>query len=194
MTTGLKHPDHLLPFYVNGSLDEVKTEEVEAHIKDCSRCQQEVQFLRKLREQVKVTTPERSPGKFGLNRLLKDIKPKKPKKQSVGWLKPAMAAAALVIVVQAGMLYQNYSSDTRYHQLGNASRGVEVIFKPQASEVKIRNALRSIDARIVDGPSALGLYHIVLPVKGDSEKDKQQREVLIKKLRAHSDVIQEISQ
>jgi len=53
------------------------------------------------------------------------------------------------------------------HTLGGSglARGalLQVTFAPQAAEEQIRALLASVDARIVDGPGALGVYTLSVP-------------------------------
>jgi hypothetical protein len=192
MTTDLKHPHHLLPFYVNGSLDKAQLQEVEQHLASCERCRNEVAFLRKLRDQVKQIKPEHSPAELGLRRLLRDIKQEQPLKRHMNWWRPALAAAMLVIVFQAGVFLHYKGSSDSYQQLGGTEPGIQVMFRPTASEAQIQKVLRASGAHIIDGPSALGIYRIELQIKVDTPEHRQQRAELIQQLRQHSDVIQAV--
>lgn len=59
---------------------------------------------------------------------------------------------------------------------------LKVAFEAQASERDIREALQAADARIVDGPSALGLYVLRVPSAG--------RDASLAALRARSAVVE----
>jgi anti-sigma factor RsiW len=64
-----KHPEKLLPWYVNDTLTDDERRGVEAHLKDCERCRSEVAYLNTLRSQVKATSDVTSYGELGLKRL-----------------------------------------------------------------------------------------------------------------------------
>ena len=74
MSTEDKHPEELLPWYVNATLTEDERHGVEAHLKDCEKCRNEVAYLNTLRSQVRATGDVTLYGELGLKRLLSDIK------------------------------------------------------------------------------------------------------------------------
>lgn len=166
MTTKLtQHPDTLLPFYVNGTLSAAQKAEVLQHLETCERCWAEIKYLEKIRQHIKELTPAQPPGELGLRRLLRDVKREKTRKTPATWWKPAMAAAMLVIVLQAGLLLQHQDSSETYAPLGVTQSGIQISFKPTATEAQIRLLLNRVNARITDGPGALGVYRIELQNK-----------------------------
>ena len=67
--------DLLLPWYVNGSLEEPERDRVRLHIQGCQLCQQEVPLLRLIQAEVtseRQGDPEPAPG--GLERISTKIK------------------------------------------------------------------------------------------------------------------------
>ena len=67
--------DLLLPWYVNGSLEEPERDRVRLHIQGCQLCQQEVPLLRLIQAEVaseRQGEPEPAPG--GLEQVLTKIK------------------------------------------------------------------------------------------------------------------------
>jgi Putative zinc-finger len=67
--------DLLLPWYVNGSLDEPERERVRLHVQECHLCQQEVQLVSLIQTEVvgeRQGEPEPAPG--GLEQVLTKIK------------------------------------------------------------------------------------------------------------------------
>jgi hypothetical protein len=75
--------------------------------------------------------------------------------------------------------------DDAYHALGSASRAsdasIVVVFRPDASELQIRQALRDSDARLVDGPTVTGAYLLSTAAT--------RHAAAIERLRAHSAVL-----
>lgn len=172
------HPDELLPWYANDTLDAAERATVGEHLKDCTRCRDEVVFLRALRKGVKAVGETSAPGELGLKRLLRDVHTK-PAERS--WWRPALAAAAVVIVVQAALLATFWPRESGITPLGGPKREgvVQIEFRPTATEAQIRALLQETGATLIDGPGALGVYRIVL--------DKP--DPALTQLRARTDVV-----
>jgi len=184
-----EHPDSLLPFYVNGSLTAEQYHDVELHLQACERCREEIRFLAKLREQIKQAAPVQAPGELGLRRLMRDVKRDKTRSAMARWYKPAIAAAMLVIVLQTAIFLHQQPARQSYTPLGEHQPGIQITFRPSATEAQIREILNQVHARIIDGPGALGIYHIELMEKN---LNAQQRQILIDKLRAQA-IVQDVS-
>jgi len=91
-------------------------------------------------------------------------------------LSPAFAMAALVIVVQAGVIFNLAGSDNEYEQIrslpGAAEQGGQlfrIAFKPEASESDIRMLLVGVQGNIESGPGQLGDYYVRVPTDGAQE-------------------------
>ena len=72
---GHREIDLLLPWYVNGSLDEPERDRVRLHVQECHLCQQELQFVSLIQTEVaseRQGEPEPAPG--GLEQVLTKIK------------------------------------------------------------------------------------------------------------------------
>lgn len=183
MTADL-HPDSLLPWYVNHTLDGVEREQVERHLAACARCRQEVASLERLRRHVQAqeTLP---PMELGLKRLLRDVRAERGRRTS-SWWRGAAAAAVLVAVLQAGVLASLWwQPDSGIHPLGEASSEAAVLqvrFDADATEARMRAVLQEIDAVLVDGPSAAGIYRLRLV--GVQRQEEQEIDRDIARLRA----------
>ena len=88
-----------------------------------------------------------------------------------GWrLSPAFAVAALVVVVQSGVIFKLSTDDKEYEQF-RAIRGTaapsgqlfRVAFKPEAKETDIRLLLVAVQGNIESGPGQLGDYYVRVP-------------------------------
>lgn len=164
------HPEELLPWFVNETLPAEERHAVEQHIASCPQCQQEIALLEKMRVQVKETHIQ-SPGEFGLNRLLKEVRNEQavtevqPPKPS-GWWKTGLAiAASLIIFIQAGLLIDTwYLSKPVVPLSGAQAQGpvLQISFAPTATEPQIREVLSAVHGTFIDGPSQLGIYRIRL--------------------------------
>jgi anti-sigma factor RsiW len=189
------HPDDLLAWYANGTLEGEERDAVEAHLRDCERCRGELEFLRRLRDQVKTTAPARSPGELGLKRLQRQLKKETRAKAPMApsWWRPAMVVAMLVLVVQTGMLIQTWQPEPSIEPLSGAGYAgvvLQIAFAPDASAEAITASLRGAGATVIDGPSAVGIYRIKLDV--DPEDEARIEEVLAT-LEARADVVDHVS-
>ncbi len=192
MKTEVKHPEKILPWYVNNTLTDEERRKVEEHLKGCERCRSEVEYLKALRSQVKTTSDVTFYGKLGLKRLLRDIKKEAHPPGRFGFPRwqPALAiAASLIIMLQSVILYNYWQqSDAITTLSGPVQEGVvlQVSFASDASEAQIRKVLHSVEGSIIDGPSAIGIYRVRLDLP--TEKKERINE-LIAILRSHSDVV-----
>ena len=184
-----RHPTELLPWLANGTLYGEERAAVEAHLTDCETCRSELQLLRDLRETIRAEPPADA-GDLGLQRLLQAVR-KEGKTQAARprWLIPAALAASLVIVVQTVMLLQPAPPAPVYAPLSgeSAGRGVlQVEFMPDAREADLRNLLRDAGARIVDGPSAVGLYRLAIAPGRDPQR-------VLEQLRLHKSLVRHVA-
>jgi anti-sigma factor RsiW len=176
----------LLPWYVTGRLDAVDRARVEAHLSLCPECQSELASERRLAEEVaalpvdvehawasvlaKVQNPAHGRG-FAVGAwiswlgrraggLLREGGP------WMGWA--AVAGLALVLAIGAPGLRSPHPAS--YHALSAApARPVGdmiVIFRPEANERAIRQALREAGARVTDGPTEADAYVLETPEGG----------------------------
>jgi len=191
----------LLPWYANETLNEDERTTVENHLKECGECAQEVKNLTSMRKAV-VETGNQGPAlpPFALNRALAQIedyeRAKGPAISSrqdqppVAWgrywrLKPifvrALIAVQLVLLLAFGTVavYQHNHPNVIYTTSGGpendkASTTIAVGFVPTASEQEIRQAILGIKGKIVDGPSALGLYTVQVPISREHTTEIEQ--------------------
>ncbi|GJL57014.1 MAG: hypothetical protein NPIRA02_41460 [Nitrospirales bacterium] len=193
------HPDELLPWLVNGTLEGAERQEVEQHLQSCQQCQQEIVLLQKMREQVKKASSQTS-DEVGLNRLLHEIRTQQnvnetQEAQQSGWWRTGLAiAAVLIMFIQAGLLIDTwYLSKPMVPLAGPHAQGrvLQVSFTPTATESQIREVLTDIHATFIDGPSSLGIYHIRLDPHTGDEPSLQQ---MIEQLRQHTTIIQHVAQ
>ena len=164
-------------------------------MRDCERCQGEVEFLHRLRVQVKAAAPAHSPRELGLKRLQRQLKKETRAKAPVApsWWRPAMAAAMLVVVVQTGILIQTWQPEPGIEPLAGAGYAgvvLQIDFAPDASAEAITESLRGASATIIDGPSAVGIYRIRLDVDPD---DEARIDEILAMLEARADVVEHVS-
>lgn len=184
------HPDELLPWYVNGTLAMGERQDVETHLQTCERCRQEVVWLQNLRAQVKADA-SRSPGEFGLNRLLREADPQRAvAHHQRQWWRPALAAAAVVIFIQSAVLINFLYRPAPITPLsGPVTEGavLQVKFAPGATEAQIRQLLQKAQATLIGGPGALGVYRLRL--EGVMTAQDQAIQHVIGELTAQHDIV-----
>lgn len=188
---GLAHPDELLPWYANRTLAGAEREAVEAHLRDCARCRDEVALLEGMRAQVKQATIS-AYDELGLQRLLREVRPGAAAARGERWLRPALAAALAAVVVQGALIGWLATRGPEIEPLGErAPSGVvlAVRFDPTAPESRIRDFLQEHDAVLIDGPSALGVYRVRL--NGVRAGDSGAAEHALAEFRAGRGVVEE---
>lgn len=97
-----EHPDDLLSWLVNDTLEGKERRRVEEHLRSCLRCRREVEELRALRRDVARAAPRPSAG--GLERFLAAVEAERGGRRP--WFRRAWAgaaAAAAAVAVAVGM-------------------------------------------------------------------------------------------
>lgn len=181
--------EFLLPFYLNETLQGEEKMAVEQALAEDESLRDELLFLQKLQGHLQQPSQSNSPGELGLKRLQRSIKQQStPPEQSVNRWRIATIAACLMLVVQTT---NNISQTDTYQTAGGKAeiqyKGqlMSVTFAPDATEQSIRKLLMEANASIVDGPSALGIYYLLVP--GNAEHSKNI-------LKANSNVIESIQE
>lgn len=162
--------DRLLPWYVNGTLEEHERVQVEQHVAACAQCQDEVAWLHSLRDAFAVQAerddaapmPRASHRQARTRHAAPRAAPAwRRRERWLAWL--AALQAVLILGLGAGVLQQRHAT---YRTLGTASdKGtlLVVMFDPHTREAQMRTLLRTYDARIVAGPTESGAYVLRVP-------------------------------
>lgn len=173
------HPQALLlPWYLSGTLAEPEQRDVAGHLAGCDACRAELTSLTRDRHLVRealssLPGPSRDLGKKVLSRISGDALPAAPRvagdrgvwhlKQPAWWA--GMALAASLVVVQFAIILHLARPATAppavmTRGLGSPTTRLELLFDPSASQAALTDLLRSLHARVVDGPSADGVYTV----------------------------------
>lgn len=168
--------EELLPFYINGTLEEKERAAVEKALRDNPALCREKDYLESLRAEMQAMAAEPGLGALGLKRLQKALAEEKRQndpiararrkiaiEQNRGWKALAVAACLLLVVQTVVMLPHWQAGDLRAAggPAGTTQQAVfSVTFVPGASEAAIRSLLNDLGVQITGGPSALGLYRI----------------------------------
>jgi hypothetical protein len=187
----------MLPWYANGTLAAAERAWVDEMLRSDPHAAAELAWVESLQRKVQADAPDVS-DEIGMARTLQRIHAnaalridgERPRAASAapslgarltGWLDslrltPAFAMAALVIMVQAGVIWRLAAPETDYDQMralpGQAAAGgalLRINFKPQASETEIRLLLVSVRGNLEGGPGQLGDYYVRIPAAGSEQ-------------------------
>ncbi|GJL86124.1 MAG: hypothetical protein DHS20C02_18990 [Micavibrio sp.] len=163
----------LLPFYVNGTLGGKEKDKVEQAIIDDPSLKDDLRYLEGLRREVKAYEIENSPGELGLKRLQKSLEEEKLKSDPIArarsritseqnrtWRMIAVAACVLLMIQTIIVAPHWMQGGTLVAAGGQSEAEISVTFAPDATESDIRGLLLGLNLNIVEGPSALGVYHL----------------------------------
>lgn len=174
----------LLPWYVNKTLHGAEIELVENHLKVCLTCRRELATLHKLAASVQQEGSIDSAARASFSQLKKRIhgtdetsreKPQKvvafsSQRPWYGLPRPALALAAVILLslLIPRFLDTGNSQMNEYRTLSNAENPavnkntISVIFSNDTRQPQINEVLASVHGRIVDGPTAQGVYTVAI--------------------------------
>jgi len=193
--------DEMLPWFVNGTLEAGELAAVEQHVRECARCQREIDMLQQLHavcafdETAPDATPsyrrlhERIAGRRRLGSLRDRVRELfRPWQRAPAWARWTIAAQFAGIAMLAVKVAMPISESAGVYQtLGapaaHAAHGgtVAVVFVPEATESEFRRIVQSAGARVVDGPTASNAYVLDVPAG--------QRDAILAALRAEPAVV-----
>jgi anti-sigma factor RsiW len=164
----------LIPWFLNGTLPDTERAQVEGLLRESPEAEAELKMWRAVQLHVR-TQPEAAPGAdFGWQRLRRDLKREQRRGSQVKW-RVAAAASVLVVLGLQSVILMRQESVTRYEPLSGSlaipadAWRVQVRFADSAAMADISALLMRLDARVISGPSALGIYELVLPREAASD-------------------------
>jgi hypothetical protein len=204
----------MLPWIANESAAAKDMARVEAHLRDCRECQEELDFQRQLREAIRSEEAVVLAPQTSLNKLMQRIDSAadtddeqeaapataerivaRREPARVRWLPIAAAVQGIAI---AGLLAALWSQSRdeltagRYSVLTTPTAAVaggpviRVVFGGEVALDDMNRVLRSIDAQIIAGPSEAGVYTLGL---ASGAADKSGVDKAIAQLRADGRVM-----
>jgi len=160
----------MIPAHLRGELSVEEREQIETLAAKDPSIAADIEFQKNLKSALKPGNNEFEPGEMGWARLSKAMETPsidandystKPK-----FWKYAAAILAVAAIGQAGILGSLALNDTSAEQYVTVSETpvdihtVKIGFYSEITENQLTEALQSVKARIVAGPSSLGLYDV----------------------------------
>jgi hypothetical protein len=186
-----KDIEQSLPWLANETLEGEEARMAEDLARESPAAARDLEFMRGLRAQMKTMDSGNSPGELGWRRLQQQIaRERKGAVRGAGWRNIAAIAAAVVILLQAGIIGYQWSQGP-VTTAGGDGATLQVRFAPEANETAIRELLQQVHGTIVDGPGALGVYH--LKIDG-ADEDAALAAKALETLRSRSDIVLQAEQ
>ena len=182
----------LLPWLVNGTVAPRERRRLESHLGECARCRRERAAAAELAARIAaLPTPEVRPHPARVAALVARLDEERGAglrarlRGAFGRLVPAPAGVWLIVGAQAVavalaaalLLVDRRAEPPVYRTLtvpaepGHAMPRLRIVFTPDLTAASIAELLESVDGRIVDGPSPLGVYTVEL-ASGDGELER----------------------
>ncbi len=158
----------MMPWRVNGTLDDAEAALFDAHLAECAECRADLASETALRGAIAGMPVPELPERTALPRL-RDAAARpaaRPRwlarRIPLGWALAGQAAAAAAVAAFVMLPGAGRNAEPDYRLLGAADEAapgnVIVMFAPDAAERDVRAALEQAGGRIVDGPTASGAY------------------------------------
>jgi hypothetical protein len=203
---------NLLPWIANESAAARDVARVEAHLRDCRECQEELNFQRQLRNAIRAEDAVVLAPQTSLQKLMQRIDTVEdvvddseampagvvatPQRKPALWSRWLPIAAAVQGIVITGLLAAMWMqssalNEARYTMLLAPdkpvahSQVIRVVFAGDVALDDMNRVLRSIDAQIIAGPSEAGVYTLGLAA---GVKDEPEVNRALAQLRADSHV------
>jgi hypothetical protein len=170
--------NELLPWYINGTLDEADRAWMERHLADHADAREELEWFRSLQTHMRQDTPA-VPQTIGLARTMHLIRGDRPTvaERLTGFfaslgMRPGLALAGVALMaLQGGVIHQLMQAgsadtvDLRAIGTPRADAGplLKLNFAPGTREVDIRLLLVGVQGNVISGPGQQGEYFIRVP-------------------------------
>jgi hypothetical protein len=162
----------LLPWHVNGTLSSAEAQAVERELAQSEEGRGELRLWQAVAHVVEDErlTNVADGAELGWLRLARQLDTAAPRPRPARWQMATAAALLAVIGAQSVFLYRgDRAHREEIRQLGAAPGGVrenewriQVRFRDGATLAEIESVLTAADARVIDGPSALGIYELAV--------------------------------
>ena len=184
----------ILPWLVNGTLNETEQSLVNDHLNECSECSRDVQELLETsrlfnnREDDTSTAPFQQARENFLAQL-DTVSQDKPEQADIGikppaWVMPFALAASLLLasVFLSEVLMPWQGFETLSNKVANDSPVIQIVFHPKTLKNTTFRQLFINEGRIISGPSAQGVYRLELT-------PGKNKNLVLKQIQAHPAVL-----
>ena len=164
----------MIPAYLRGELSKSERQELEDHAAKNPAIAADIEFQKNLKSAIKSDQDNFEPGELGWAKLSKamsesDVAPdleRETVSRPPKFWKYAAAILAVAAIGQAGVLSSlamKTSQDEQYLTVSETSANIHTIkigFNDSVTAEQITETLKSLNAEIISGPSALELYDV----------------------------------
>lgn len=176
----------LIPWYVNGTLNEAEMDLVNRHLRNCRACtasvEREVGFSRDIRA---IPAGLRALTDAGYGWA--EVAARLPRERALPRSVPVVMVVALTLMVAGGSFLVGHQLqqpvfDTMTAPPTHAAPMVQVMFEPSTPEHVIRATVLDSGGTLVAGPTATGIYRIGLPegANGSAAADRLARQPVVR--------------
>jgi anti-sigma factor RsiW len=178
-----RQAERLLPWLVNGTLDDDERELVERHVDTCADCRQQLTQWQAMQVACAAPTapaPDPMPSftRRRSRRQLPRARPplsrgsaKRGTRATAPRGKRGAVAAPCALLLALGGAWFAREQPAPYRTLGDIPASVPgsmdarlvVVFEPGASQARTQELLHASQARIIDGPNDVGAYVLAVP-------------------------------
>jgi anti-sigma factor RsiW len=190
----------LLPAFLNGTLSEDDRRQVSEHLQSCAQCRRELDECVRLREGLRqVYAAQPGPSPVVLRAVVEQVKREKARTW-IGRLDERLRSflgapwaptfALALVLTQLGLLVwtsqygERAASEVATRSVPAQTVQLRVTFQAAATHGEMQSVLKEIRGRIVDGPTAAGLYTVEVPLGDDATVARY-----LKLLRARTEVV-----
>lgn len=157
----------LIPWYLNGTLSDAERGQVEQFLRESPDAEPQLQMWRAVQLQLRSQVLADSGTELGWRRLRRELKERRVA-PARAWRVAAAAGVLMVVGLQTAILLRQHG-DERYSPLSGTTTvpadawRLQVRFADSATMADINALLQRLDARVIGGPSAIGIYELAVP-------------------------------
>jgi len=165
-----KDIEALLPFYINGTLGEIESAQVQKAVAQSAALRSEVEALRLIKTNMQANAPKNAAAELGLARLMRDIEadalptPANDTARAPFRISPLFGGAMAAMVALAFYAGTAISPDKLEYIQASGEDYTAVLtvrFQPEVTQQAAAATLLEHGLEVVGGPSARGFYRLL---------------------------------